>query len=160
MFTKDYIKFVYHLKEYTTMPLNFITYKESRYRDILESRGGDNIKCPIAIIGDIEVIFLHYKTDEEARNKWTRRCERIVWDHLLFKMSEQNLCEYSDLEAFDSFFAANKVLFVHKDYGLKSQIIFKEFTNDTEVLNDTNDFRKYVNLIKWIKGSPEYYIKR
>lgn len=160
MFSGDYVKFVYGLKEYTSMPLQFITYQESKYFNVLKARGGDNITCPIARIGDIEVIFLHYKTPEEAKTKWMRRCERIVWDHLLFKMSEQNLCSFSDMEKFDSFNATRKLLFVHKSYGLQSEIVYKEFSNDSEVLNDTNNFRKYVNLIKWVKGTPKYSIKR
>ena len=119
-------------------------------------RGGDNIKCPIGRIDDIEIVFLHYKTPEEAQQKWTRRCSRIVWDHLYFKMSEQNLCNYEYLKEFDSLQYEGKLLFVHKDYGLKSQIIWKEFLNDSEVLNDTNSFRKYINLIKWINRKPKY----
>ncbi|MCA6056256.1 DUF1919 domain-containing protein, partial [Bacteroides thetaiotaomicron] len=71
----------------------FITFKESRYRKILEQRGGKNIICPIGVFDDIEVIFLHYKTSEEASEKWRRRKARIYWNNIFFKMSEQNECK-------------------------------------------------------------------
>ena len=38
--------------------------------------------CPIGILDDIEVIFLHYKSEDEAYQKWNRRKERIVWDNI------------------------------------------------------------------------------
>lgn len=42
---------------------------------------------PIGVLGDdIEVHFLHYKSQEEALAKWTRRAERIHWDNLLVKI--------------------------------------------------------------------------
>lgn len=160
MFSEDYIKFVYNLKHYTSSPLSFISYYDSKYKDVLEQRGGDNVKCPIARIDDIEVVFLHYKSNEEALKKWTRRCSRIEWDNLFYKMSEQNLCDESILRRFDKLDAPNKILFVHKDYGLDSQVIFKDFATSQEVLNDTNDFRKYVNLIKWIRRDPEFKRKQ
>ena len=39
MFSKDYIKFIYNLKYYLSITPKFITFKESRYRKILEQRG-------------------------------------------------------------------------------------------------------------------------
>lgn len=152
MFSEDYVKFVHHLKEYLDMPLKFITCKESRYRDILETRGGHNTTCPIGMLGDIEIIFLHYHSSEEALEKWIRRKDRIHWDNMIFKMSEQNLCKFEYLKEFDSLQAKNKLVFTSKDYGLDSQVIFGDFLGKDEVPNDTLHFRKYVDLIKLING--------
>ncbi|MCA6056257.1 hypothetical protein KFX78_18935 [Bacteroides thetaiotaomicron] len=52
-----------------------------------------------------------------------------------------------------------KIVFTHKDYGLKSQIIFKEFENTDGVLDDTTHFRRYINLTRWLlqKGNYKKY---
>lgn len=154
MFSEDYVKFVFHLKEYIETPLKFITYKESRYRDILEARGGRDMQCPIGVLNDIEIIFLHYHTQEEALEKWTRRKNRIHWNNIVFKMSEQNLCKPEYLKEFDSLEVEKKFVFTTKDYGLESQVIFGDFFGKDEVSNDTLHFRKYVDLIKLINGEP------
>ena len=151
-FSEDYIKFVYNIREYLSYDLTFITYEESRYREILEKRGGPNIMCPIGVLNDIEIIFLHYHSKEEALTKWNRRKQRIHWDNILYKMSEQNQCKLVHLKEFDNLPATRKILFTSKDYRLKSQVIFNDFLGQEEVANDTLHFRKYVDLIKWING--------
>lgn len=151
-FAEDYIKFVYDLKKYLNTEIRFITYKESKYKNILEKRG--ELKCPIGIIDDIEIIFLHYKTPDEVLEKWTRRKNRMHWDNLIFKMSEQNLCTLELLRKFDALPEEKKLIFVSADYGLGSQIIYDDFLGKGEVPNDTLHFRKYVNLINLIDGQP------
>ena len=152
MFSDEYIKFIKNLKHYIDEPLSFISVDESRYREELLRRGGKNSTCPIGVIDDIEIVFLHYKTREEALEKWTRRKDRIHWNNLYVKMSEQNLCVEEHIKAFDTLQYPHKFVFVHRDYGIGSQIIFRDFMKEKEVINDTNNFRKYINLCKWIKG--------
>lgn len=155
-FSGDYIKFIYNLKHYINTEPKFITYKESRYKNILEERGGKNMHCPIAVLDDIEIIFLHYKTQQEAQKKWTRRKKRIEWDNLYFKMSEQNSCTIEHLQAFDQLPTTHKFVFTHKDYGLKSQIVFKDFEKFAYVKDDTTYFRRYINLTKWLLQRENY----
>lgn len=46
---------------------------------------------PIGVLGDaVEIHFLHYASDEEARTKWYRRLERTNLDRLFFKFSLDN----------------------------------------------------------------------
>ena len=156
LFSADYIKFIYNLEHYLGIDPVFITYQESKYRDVLVQRGGANVKCPIGVFDDIEIIFLHYQTEEEVLQKWNRRKKRIVWDNLFFKMSEQNLCNQSLLKAFDEFPIKNKVVFTSKNYGLDSQIVLSEFSEDSEVINDTNNFRRYINLTRWLNKKNNY----
>lgn len=151
-FSEDYVKFVYNLEYYMNIVPSFISYKESKYRDILEER--KEIKCPIGIIDDIEIVFLHYQTLEEVLEKWMRRKKRIHWDNLIFKMSEQNLSTLDLLYKFDNLPAEKKVLFTSADYGLESQVIFGDWIGCKEVRNDTLHFRKYIDLIKLLNGEP------
>ncbi|WP_287622101.1 DUF1919 domain-containing protein [Parabacteroides sp.] len=151
-FAEDYVKFVYDLRKYLEAEIRFVTYRESRYKKELERKGQTH--CPIGVIDDIEIVFLHYKTPEEALEKWTRRKKRIHWDQLVFKMSEQNLCTAELLRKFDALPARRKLVFIFADYGLESQVLFKEYLGKGEVANDTIRFRKYVDLINWINGKP------
>ena len=95
---------------------------------------------------------MHYKTQEEALKKWTRRVERMNWENLIVKFSEMNGCTEDDLKAFDSLPYQKKVVFVTRDYGLKSQVIFKQFMGKEKIDNDTDNFRKYINLYDLIIG--------
>lgn len=65
-------------------------------------------------------------------------------------MSEMNLCTLDHLRKFDDFPAERKVLFVSKDYGLKSQIVLKKWTKIGEIKDDTTKFKHHLNLRKLI----------
>lgn len=152
-FAQDYIKFVYNLRTYLNEELSFIPHSQSKYHEILLKYGGECVSCPIGKLGDIEVIFMHYTTPEEAKEKWERWKKRINWNNLIFKMSEQNGCTFEDLKLFNQFSAEKKCLFVSRDYGLKCQVIYKEYEDKGLVENDTNNFRKYINLYDLINGN-------
>lgn len=148
----DYIKFISNLKHYINQELQFITLEESRNKDLLIRQNSD--KCPIGVLDDIEIYFLHYKTHEEAFEKWNRRKARIHWNNLYFKMTEQNGCTIEQIRQFDKLPYKDKFIFVHKNYGIPSQVLFKDFEDEEYVLNDTMRFRHYINLINWINHKP------
>lgn len=60
-YTPDYLKFCQNLRHYIESDLSFISYTESKYKEDLVSHG--NTHCPIGRIDDIEIIFLHYKSE-------------------------------------------------------------------------------------------------
>lgn len=153
-FSEDYMRFLSNLKYYLAQELFFIPIEKSRYKEELERRG---MTSPIGVLGDVEINFLHYKTEEEARIKWVRRSQRIHWDALFVKFSETNFCNRTLLEKFDSLDYKHKIVFTTRDYRLASQIIFKDYIGCEEVRNDTLHFRKYINLIKWINGDDNYF---
>lgn len=152
-FSEDYIRFVTNLNHYLCIDLKFISFEQSKHRSSLENSSAHKKKCPIGVLDDIEIIFLHYSSQEEAYEKWNRRKNRIDYEHLFFKMSEQNECSIDLLRKFDNLPYANKFVFTTADYGLKSQIVFYDFINCDKIVNDTNDFRKYISLENWINGN-------
>lgn len=158
-FAQDYIKFVYNIKEYLAKPLEFIALEESKYSETLKRYGGECLNCPIAICGDIEIIFMHYHSPKEAEEKWRRRAARINWDNVIFKFSEMNLCSEDDLRAFDALPVQNKVVFTHKDYGLDSQCVYTEFLEESCIPNDTDNFNKYIDLDVLLLGKYYFYKK-
>ena len=86
----DYIRFVCDLKTYVNQPLTMIEPHNSKYYDILSA--DRPVDYPIGKIGDVEMMFLHYKSNEEAIEKWNRRVDRINWDNLLIKFNDNNGC--------------------------------------------------------------------
>ncbi len=152
IFSEDYIKFISDIKHYLSLELKFITAEESKFRKTLEARRETHV--PIGVLEDVEIIFLHYKSQDEAREKWNRRKARIHWDNIVYKMTEQNLCSLEHLKTFEALPLERKFVFTSEDYGLKSQVICDEWTGKGEVSNDTLHFRKYVNLIKLLNNKP------
>ena len=151
-YSEDYIKFVSNLKDYLSKKFEFIDYKESKYCEDLVLHG--NIACPIARLGDIEVVFLHYKTAEEACVKWERRKLRINWNNIFFKMTEQNFCTEEHIKVFDSISTDKKFIFVSKDHHIGSQVFFTEYLGEDTVKIDTVNFRRYVSLTRFLNGRP------
>lgn len=149
-FTEDYIRFLSNIKYYLSLNFKFISQEKSRYSEELKKR--NTPPCPIGVLDDIEIVFLHYHLEEEARTKWNRRKERLDLDNTIVKMSEQNLCTPDHLRAFNQLPFKRKFVLVHKDYGIESQIVCKEFIKKGEVTNDTDEFRRHVNLIRLVRG--------
>ena len=67
----DFIKFAVNLSDYVAMRLVFQQTDKS---------------YPVAMLGDIQINFLHYKTEAEAEAAWERRKKRINYDNLYILM--------------------------------------------------------------------------
>lgn len=147
-FAEEYIRFINNLKYYLNIKMEIVTYDNSRYKDVLIQK--NQTACLIGKLDDVEIVLLHYHSADEAVEKWERRCKRVNYDNLIFKMSEMNLCTLEHLRAFDEFPAERKILFVSKDYGFKSQIVLKQWSKIGEIKDDTTRFKKHLNLKKLI----------
>lgn len=81
---KDYIKFISDLTYYLEKDLKFIYRNQSKYRIYLEEHVDHN--CPIGILEDIEIIFLHYTSENDAYNNWNRRKKRVNFENVLLNL--------------------------------------------------------------------------
>lgn len=148
----DYLRFVSNLKHYIEGNLEFIPPQESRHYKSLKKLNQLNV--PIGKIDDVEIVFLHYKTQKEAKEKWERRCKRINWNHLLVKNSYMNECTDDIMIEFDRLPYKVKLFFVGKaEPRIKNGVIYKsnELTND--VIEDTIYFNRFFDLTEWINKS-------
>lgn len=148
-FAADYIKFISNLKYYIQdCTLKIINASESKYYSILQKRGHD--KKIIGLLGDVEIVFLHYSTEEEVIEKWNKRCDRIVWDKIIYKFNDQNLCDYEHLKAFNDLKLKNKICFTSKKYGEFPEFIqIKKYKNSNYVKDDVFFNNKYLNFVKY-----------
>lgn len=146
----DYIKFIYNLKHYLNIDkFNKISINESKHSDYLRKIKYNGI---IGKLDDIEIMFLHYKTFEEAVEKWNRRKQRINYENIIYKFNDQNQCTYAQLEMFNDFKEKNKLLFTAKKYDNIDSIQFKEFEKYDYVLNDSKEkiYKKYIDIYKYL----------
>ena len=143
-FMDDYIKFVQKLEYYMNQELKFISWKESRCANDLERKGETNV--PIGKLDDIEIVFLHYHSEEEARTKWNRRKERMNWNNIWFKFSEMGGCGLKHIEAFAALPTSKKFLFAAHQYNYDFCIFRKEWAKVGYISDDTSLFNKGVNL--------------
>lgn len=66
---EDFIRFLERPQYYLGQKMHFITWPGHNY--------------PIAQIDDIEIRFVHYKSNQEAEQKFRERAKRICWDNIL-----------------------------------------------------------------------------
>lgn len=151
-FADDYLKFLKELEHNCSIEVKQIPLENSKYRDKLIAKGQQYV--PIGLIGDVEVVFLHYPTFDEAKEKWERRCRRICWDRLIIKNTEMNGCTPEMIAEFDSLPFDRKFIFTTRDYGIESQVVFKEYLGQAQIKDDTTLFNKYIDLTKLVKGQP------
>lgn len=70
--------------------------------------------------GTVEIFFLHYHSEDEARTKWERRCKRVNWEHMLVKFNDQNGATQENLNEFLQM-PYNKLFFACKEWNNMNQ---------------------------------------
>ncbi len=97
--SSDFIRMCENLKEYMNM-------------EIVEIED-NSVEYPVGLLGDVRLEFVHYKTFQEAVEKWERRKKRIYYDNLYICMTEREDCDEELLERFENLPYRNKVWFTH-----------------------------------------------
>ena len=91
----DFIKFCHNLQYYLSQPLKFIQPKSSpTYTEVcrwgnINPDLNDFFYFPVAMIDDVTLWFMHYKSKEEAETKWTRRAARTNIEKVIVKWSQR-----------------------------------------------------------------------
>lgn len=147
-FAEEYIKFITNLKYYTSKSLEFINASDSKYYSELKKLGQEN--KIIGKIDDVEIVFLHYKTFVEAKEKWEKRCKRINYSKLIIKFNDQNLCSEKHIQLFSDLPYDNKICFSSKNYNFEGNIHLKKYYKCDFVKEDIYSSRKYFNIVDYI----------
>ena len=146
LFAPDYINLLKDFKNIIYNELVFINAEESRYKDTLLERGKFN-KYPIGKLDDkVEIHFLHYDSQEDAKNKWTSRVKRINMNNLLIKFCDRDLCSEELILEFEKLEFKNKLCFAAKEYKNTSVITFKEFYGKEYVADEWEYYERYINI--------------
>ena len=149
----DYIIFLKDLKKYINMDVKFIKPEDSKYKKYISSKDKRFGDYPIGKLNDIEIHFLHYKSPEEAYEKWNRRKRRINYENLIVKFNDQNGCGYEDVNEFLELPYENKIFFTaNKEFSKNKSIYIKEFSESKFVENDMLLCTKYLKLTEYLNG--------
>ncbi|OOF52083.1 hypothetical protein BKK54_00225 [Rodentibacter genomosp. 1] len=119
---RDFIRYLQNIDFYQQQSLEFIA-SEKTY--------------PVGKLSDIEIHFMHYHSEQEAREKWQIRSARINPDNLFIIMTDKDGAQgitYENLVAFDQLPFKNKVVFTHKPYPeLRSAFYIQGFERQNQV---------------------------
>lgn len=149
-FSEDYIKFLENLESYLKEDLNFI--RESRFEECSKEHQTNNY--PIGLLSNnLEIHFLHYKSEDEAKTKWNRRKARVEENKILVIMNDQNRFSEDLMPRFNAikypkvflsakFRAGNNVKVI--SYYKNKEVIGDMYHDKLECLKD-------FNLVSWIR---------
>ena len=149
LYGPDYLKLVERFDHYMAQPLTFAS------QSVWSS---EPVKYPIGKLDDIEVHFLHYRSADEAAEKWNRRLSRMkqVTDKnkYYFKICDRDLTTPALIERFHKAPLTNKISFGIAPVSSKNHIIVTEGRDKTSVPDGVILYQlgfKYVDVFKWIK---------
>lgn len=140
----DFVKLCSDWKNYFSKELTFIPWNESSRYYALK----DITPYPVAKLGDIEIYFMHYHSEEEAKSKWERRIKRINTEHMLFKLSQREGCSKADVEQFMSLPLRHKLCFAYDEVAGTIHVpelrevegdeypVVSKYVNDISILNE------------------------
>ena len=151
IFAEDYIKLIGDLRRYMSMDLKMIPAEQSRHAEELRRR--EQLHIPVGVLGgDIEIVFLHYKEPELAKQKWDRRVARINWDNLIIKFSYMNLCEDAHIHQFEKLQGVKKFAFSGKPFPEYDDVYVIPGNEDGRVDNDTFHWDRYLDVVSMLNG--------
>lgn len=157
----DYVEFLSHLDFYLKQDLQQIDYTECHASDMLIERkrsGKYKMDLKDMVIGrlyDVDIIFLHYHSFQDAKEKWNRRKARINYENLLVKFNDQNGLTLADYNSFMKLPYKNK-LFITANIMLKDKpnTIYLDYTDtkgsvadDTKLSKLPFDIKKFINAM-------------
>lgn len=152
----DFIKFISNLREYLNSEIAFISPEKSKWKDQVccDKRFGH---YPIGILNDIEIFFLHYHNEQEAKEKWEDRCQRVNWDKLIIKFNDQNGCTLHDVENFMSLPFKNKLFFTCKSWSIsnaESVTVIRQYPKNDFIMASFEPFgsNRYINITELLNS--------
>ncbi len=145
---KDFILFCTDIKFWTNQPLMQVA-SDKPY--------------PVAQLGDgrVKVYFVHYKTFEEAKEKWNERKQRINYDNIFVIFNDRNGCTTEDMIAFDKLNFEHKVIFTctrHDDINSSYFISGKKNSGTVPTMSDWKSvfsIRRNIDMfdyVSWLNG--------
>ena len=92
----DFVRYLQNIEFYQAQPLQF---KQT------------DKPYPVGMLSDLEVHFMHYHSEQEAKEKWEARSLRLDFDNLFIMMTDKDGgkgAKYEDPQAFDNYLIRTK----------------------------------------------------
>lgn len=137
IFADDYIQLLEKFSPEILNNIHFIKHEESKHKKELKTREYYEMSYPVGVIGDnIEIHFLHYTQENDAKEKWQERIKRINYNKLLFKFSDSEICNDSLIERFDRLSFKNKICFTAKPFPKLKSVVYLDYFQDKQGVRD------------------------
>lgn len=155
-YSEHYIKFLSNFEYYIRQPLKFISV--AKYPGSTASLNKKHY--PIGLLGDdVEIHFMHYKTREEALEKWTRRRDRMNFNNLFFIYSDRDSFKEDFLDTYEKLPFERKIFFSSKPRANRKSVVYvQDYEKDFQVGESEHNgkYQKYIDIIKWLNGEADY----
>lgn len=153
---KDYIKFITNIHKYLAIDkFEEVAPENSKWYQLLCNKPNFG-RYPIAKLDDIELHLLHYSSVDEAEKKWNQRKKRIDFSNIIFKFSEMNDCEESDIVDFQNINYKNKICFISANYeNIKNDytiVVSRKVNNGLKSSCEPIGNSKKININDFING--------
>lgn len=151
-----FLQLMANFRWHMAQPLTFIS--ASRHEHINLERVQKGLNYPIGLLGEsIEIQFLHYHSEEDAREKWNRRLKRVARHDadIFFKFCDRELCSEDQIAVFDGIAAEHKVCFVSKPMpNIKTAVWIPESESHQVVdgLKLSHISPRYFDAANWLNG--------
>ena len=149
-YARDFIKFVSDLDRYLIL-------------EPIEEK--TDMDFPVGRLDDILIYFMHYKTFDEAKEKWEERKSRVDKNNLFIMMTDKNDCTYEDIKVFNSLPFKNKVIFTHKPYEEFECAYYMKGFEDKEEVGVLSDWkpgfwkRRYIDDFDYVSFLNDISVK-
>lgn len=149
------MRFLENLDWYLKQPLEFTSEtKHSATKKVVENL---HHKYPIGLLGgDVEIHFMHCKTEKQALEKWNRRLRRINTQAMFLLFSDGWEFEDELFEKFDKLPFEHKLFICEKPRKNKGYTAYVEGLKQDDVNLRSRKFEKKVDLVKWLNGEPDF----
>lgn len=111
---EEYPKFCKNLKHYMNCELKECTHISHNHLCQIIDLIGQEPYFPLGFLDDVIILFQHYKSFEQARDKWNRRKARIDYNHLVYlfvmdKVYEDAAIQFKNLNLKNSILCVRNV---------------------------------------------------
>lgn len=114
----DFVKLMENLPYY----LNECSFEEMKEIE-------EKLCYPVGRLNDILIFFKHYKSFDEAVEKWGERKNRIDYNNMFVIMTDRWCCPEEDLKRFDELPYKHKICFVAKKRDYPTNIVVEKGSN-------------------------------
>lgn len=159
-YNSQFVNLFLYAEDYIAYLENFDYYNE---QEILFDHNWT--EYPIGKLGNLTVHFVHYKTEEEAIDKWNERKRRIDKENMFIIFTQQKGCDDSIVRRFDRLPFENKVIFTYRNYSdVLSAVCIDKYKNNPLGVHMFLDFespfsirRNYdvFDFISWFNGEKD-----
>ncbi|ABM02191.1 Exopolysaccharide biosynthesis protein-like protein [Psychromonas ingrahamii 37] len=155
IFSPDYIELLENLTPELLTKISFIEHENSQHKEEMVRLNIYKKNYPIGILDNkYELHFLHYQSQQDAKDKWLKRLARMNFDKLIVKFSASLKFEDNMAERFDDLNFKNKICFTATAFpNLKSIVSMQAFKGKETVIDEwKHTTKKEFDLINFINN--------